>query len=179
MTCDTWDVIHAKWQVKCDIWLVIRNPWHMVVWCGMVWWTLWDNKLVHSFYGLGMVKKWHATPDTWHVTHDRWFLSASYIPLANIQLFCCFQSCLLSVKVPIFCWNMIYTVICPISEMSQTPVYSVWYFLGTKTNWGQQNNDIMWKSLDGIVLNGVPREVPRPKNLEACSPRVFFAFGPS
>ena len=75
-----------------------------------------------------MGNKWHATPDTWHVTHDRWFLSASYIPLANIKLFGWFQSCLLSVKVPIFCWNKMDTVIWPISEMSQTPVIDYLHF---------------------------------------------------
>ena len=123
VTPEMWYMTSDKWNVTSDLWYGTHDTWwYGVVWCGMVWWTLWDNKLVHSSYGLGMVKKWHATPDTWHVTHDRWFLSASYIPLANIQLFCCFQSCLLSVKVPNFCWNMIYTVICPISEMSQTPV---------------------------------------------------------
>ena len=51
-----------KWHLTCD-------TGHMTQ--GMVWWTLWENLVVHSSCGLGMVKKWHATPDTldmWHMT---------------------------------------------------------------------------------------------------------------
>ena len=34
----------------------------------------------------------------------------------------------------------------------------------------------MWKSLGGILVNIVPREVPRPETLWACSPLVFWPW---
>ena len=60
---------------------------------------------VPSSYSLEMVVKWHVTRDTRHVTCDtgQVVLSASYIPLENIKIFGSFQTCLSSVKVPIFC----------------------------------------------------------------------------
>ena len=63
LTCDTWQVTSDMWHLTCD-------TGHMTH--GMVWWTLWENLLVHSSLGLGIVEKWHATPDTWHVTCDTW-----------------------------------------------------------------------------------------------------------
>ena len=58
-----WHVTSDKWHMKYDMG-------HMTH--GMVWWTIWENLLVHISYGLGMVEKWHATPYTWHMTCDTW-----------------------------------------------------------------------------------------------------------
>ena len=98
---------------------------------------------VPSSYGLGMVKKWHERGNSidnresfsiaWGLTRAqrwckgtkkdfRWLLSASYIPLVNESLFGYFQSFLSSAKIPHFCFNWIYTVICPISDMFHKPV---------------------------------------------------------
>ena len=38
---------------------------------------------------------------------------------------------------------------------------------------GCQKNDIIWKSLRGIIVNGVPWEVPRTKSLGTCGPSGF------
>ena len=102
---------------------------------------------VPSFYGLGMVKKIHVRGNSienrqffsiaWGKTGAQkwckgtkeefgWFLSASYIPLANINLFGQFQSFQSSAKVHHFCSNQIYTIICPISDMSRTTVSWWW-----------------------------------------------------
>ena len=65
-----------------------------------------------------------------------WFKSASYIPLANMKLFGYFQSCLSTAKVPNFCWNEIYTVICTISNVCQTPVRRRGQYGGGRRGWG-------------------------------------------
>ena len=46
------------------------------------------------------------------------------------------------------------------------------------TSPGCNMNDIIWKSLCGIMVNGVPWDVPRPKTLEA-SGHFGFGLGPS
>ena len=41
------------------------------------------------------------------------------------------------------------------------------------TSPGWRRNENVWKSLEGIMVNGVPREVPRSKTLGACGPSGF------
>ena len=63
LTYDTWQATSDTWHLTCDT----RHMTHGIGCC-----TLWENLLIHSCYGLGMVEKWHTTPDTWHVTCDTW-----------------------------------------------------------------------------------------------------------
>ena len=90
-TLDMWHMTRDKWHLTCDT----GNMTH-----GLVWWTLWENLLVHSSYGLEIIEKLHATPDTWHMTCDTWQVLSKCIinPPANIKLFGYFQTCLSSVK---------------------------------------------------------------------------------
>ena len=65
-----------------------------------------------------------------------------------------------------------------------TMLHCLWYTLGTGWVWrqykkslligpGWQKNENMWKSLGCVVVNGVPRKVPRPTTLGACGPSRF------
>ena len=111
------------WHGTSDTLLMTSKMWHLTYDTGhmthRLWWIVCEN-----FWSLALTVWERLIRDMWHMTltRDMWRMTSPlYIPLTKIELFGVFQSFLSPLKVPSFCWNYIYTVICSISEMSQTP----------------------------------------------------------
>ena len=105
--------------------LILSMSWSQYLFCIPSTTHCFTVKTTEPFKQLNLQKLQQSITRTILVDSYRvvWEFYNCFWNLQGKNLFCFIQSCLTSLKESNFCWNKTYTVIYPISDMPQTPVY--------------------------------------------------------